>query len=89
MGNISPEMFQKHLEQPDELREQEIKELLLGLNFKQFSVLIKPSISDYNNISTVSYLAQKVYDFSFKKNNEFLIDRLKTYSSKEDVQMED
>ena len=44
--------------------------------------MIKPSISDYNGQQSLGFFASRVYDFSFKKNNDFAIQRLKAYQRK-------
>lgn len=84
MGNMKPEKFKNYLDLGDESRDQEIKDQLSAFNFKQFSVMLKPSMSEYNGQQSLNFFASKVYDYSFKKNNDFLIQRLKTFSEKAD-----
>ena len=89
MNGMTPDKFKQYLNLGDETREQEIKELLTSLNFRQFSVLVKPSVNDYNGQQSISFFGSKVFDFSYKKSNDFLIERLKIFEDKEDVKMED
>lgn len=79
MKNMTPEKFKMYLDLGDESREQEVKEQLNQLCFNSFSILIKPSVSDYNGQQSLGFFASRVYDFSFKKNNDFAIQRLKAY----------
>ena len=87
MNNISAKDFNGILQQPDDAKEQEIKDTLGGLAFKEYSISLKPSISEYNGQMSTSYFAQRVFDFSSKKSNDFLIDRLYSYKRKEDIQV--
>ena len=89
MNNMTADKFKQYLDISDESREQEIKDVLGNLNFKYFSVLIKPSVNNYQGQSSISYFGTKVYEFSNKKNNDFLIERLKTYIKKAEDNMED
>lgn len=82
MGDVTPEKFKLKLEENDETREVEIKEILNSLNFKQFSIQVKPTFNDYNGERSMSYFAQRVYTFSAQKNNDLLIHRLKAYQRK-------
>lgn len=89
MNNMRPEKFKEYLDMKDESREQEIKDVFSSLMYKQYSVLVKPSMGEYNGQNSLNYAGTKVYDFSFKKNNDFLIDRLKKYKKKGDDHMQD
>jgi replication factor A1 len=83
MGNMTADKFKHFLELSDETREQEIKDQLKSVYFKSYSVLLKPSHNEYNGQTSLSYFASKVYDFSYKKNNDFLIQRIKSYTESE------
>ena len=89
MGKMTADKFKQYLDINDESREQEVKGVLGGLNFKYFSILIKPSVNDYNGQTTISHIGTKVYEFSHKKNNDFLIQRLKSYMKKSSDEMAD
>lgn len=89
MNNMTADKFKQYLDISDESREQEIKDVLGSLNFKYYSVLIKPSFNEYNGQTSISYFGTKVYEFSNKKNNDFLIERLKTYIKKAEDKMHD
>lgn len=79
MGNMKPEEFKEKMDLSEEVREQEIRDILQTQSFRKFSLMIKPTRNDYNNSQSINYFAQRVYDFSFKKNNNFLIQKLKAY----------
>ena len=87
MGKMTADKFKQYLDISDESREQEIKDVIGELKFKYFSILIKPSISDYNGQTTISYMGTKTNEFSNKKCNDFLIKRLLTYQTKFDNSM--
>lgn len=84
MGGITAEKFKTdYLSLSDDLREIEMREILNSLNFKEFNVLIRPSISEYNGNENLNFFASKAFNFSCKKNNDFLIERLNAYQRKE------
>lgn len=85
MNQMTPEKFKVYLDLNEETREQEVKDQLNKLNHSAFSVMVKPSISEYNGQESLSYFASKVFDFSYKRNNDFLIERLTAYATKPDV----
>ena len=84
MGGITAKKFKTdYLSLNDDLREIEMREILNSLNFKEFSVLIRPSINEYNGNESLNFFASKAFNFSCKKNNDFLIERLNAYQRKE------
>jgi hypothetical protein len=85
MKQMTPDKFKVYLDLSEESREQEVKDQLNKLNHASFSVMVKPSISEYNGQENLSYFASKVFDFSYKRNNDFLIERLTSYTDKPDI----
>lgn len=88
MGNTSAEKFKMYLDLGDESREQEIKEQLSSFYFNKFSIMLKPSMNEYNGQQSLNYFVSKVYDFSYKKNNDFLIQRLTQFTGKNETKTE-
>lgn len=79
MGNTPPEEMHKMLQKEGEEANVEIRKFLNTLNFKEFSVMIKPSMNSYNGQETLNYNASSVRTVKPEKNNHFLLQRLAAY----------
>jgi replication factor A1 len=85
MNQMTADKFREYLQMGEEVRENEVKEQLSRNTFGEYSFMIKPSVSEYNGQTSMSYFASKVYDYSYKKSSDFLMSRLQAYKDKPEI----
>ncbi|CAI2360853.1 unnamed protein product [Moneuplotes crassus] len=81
MGNTKPEEVHKMFANDSEESNVEIRNFLNSLNFKEFSVMVKPSINSYNGQESLNYHGSNVKTYKPEKSNHFLLQRLSLFEA--------
>ncbi|CAI2361170.1 unnamed protein product [Moneuplotes crassus] len=79
MGNTQPDELFKMFQNEDDEENDDVRKFLNTLNFKEYSVMIRPIINNYNGQESLNYLGSNIKTYSPEKNNHFLLQRLSLY----------